>query len=385
MEELVIKTKVLKTMPLYKNSFKVNGLECLQLEGIEYDVIVTKDLYKDGDILYYVRPLVETTCELLISKYQHIHKSASDKVKEIQILPKKYNLHKGNINLVYSCGLVVSPLEIKKYVKELKNSSKYSKLLDYYDLPYNMLANEILELKNSERVIPQQPVAKDSTHEKLEKPEYVDLLLNKEDFNRIPVDDRVFTLSKEVEGAPITLKLDNESKFIFDKYNQLQTIVETVLGKRKKKWWEWLMFWKKYDLTIKKSMLSDSKYVQLGYPILQKIEEAGYKNITLHGTITGTDILSPNKFKFSKTPVSNLIYFHGAEDENGNMYNENEFQKMIKSLNLLQCPLICTKEFTRYDDLVNYCNFYFLKNIVKGIMIRNNSISYFAKAISNTY
>ena len=118
---------IAQKVPLFKDQEEANKIELVFLEGLGYPVVVEKDLYSIGAEVVYIQP---DFCIGDIDIFQEyirpdgdINKSKLGKVNGIpsRIRAKKFNLHTGDGNPVYSYGIILPKTEVEKRFMTVNN------------------------------------------------------------------------------------------------------------------------------------------------------------------------------------------------------------------------------------------------------------------------
>jgi hypothetical protein len=221
--------------------------------------------------------------------------------------------------------------------------------------------------------------------------------------NELTEEENINNLWKYIQ-FPLTLigreKVDGSSISIFAKYNgaygicsrklQKKLYIKKVIGQRKKTLLETLMFWSKPNLNIYKEELSDSDFITIGKPVLDKLinyVSLRKQDIVLRGELCGEGCKGSGNKNNPHAKLPKQILFYGVDDysDTAKKLSESNYRKVTTDLELNTPKLVFNQLFSSKEDLLNACNEYFKTNMIEGIVVRNYDHTFSAKIINPEY
>ena len=388
---------------LYKNNEEASFIELANCEEHNFDIVVQKGLYLIGDKALYVQPdfnlplLNEenTKAQVLFSDFTapdgNSNKSKLGKNGRIRAIKFNFTIENSG-DATYSMGLMLplklvlnemslteipdnldEVLEITKYEEPEKNSSGLSK----GSLPLGMYSTDETNINNCRINYPITLTGNLKTDGSSISIYYK----NKEEKGICSRNLEKHLVQKQIvgyvdeEGNKVRKHYDRESGvkgFMNEKTNIFITeIPETY--------------------TAIEEEVEDT-FVKLGKPILDKLEKYCEENnlqLTLRGELCGQGCKgSGNKLN----PHANLkqqILFYGVDDYSSGITKKvslTRYYQIINDLELNHCDTIFEKiTFNNFDEIKDVCENYFKENLIEGIVLRNEDITFSAKYMCKEY
>jgi len=382
---VTIKNKI----PLYKGEEQANSVELIEIEEAGFELVVGKDLYQIGDKAVYIQPDYNLSDIPLFDSFIRPNEDESRSMlgkvegKPRRIRAKKFTLSKEpNGDPVYSNGILLPYSEIRNYfdVRDLHLKSKLHEIdltkelgITKYEEPEPPLKHGIKTGVSS--LFPEGVYKTDEDN--------ILKIVNKIQF---PI---YLVGTEKIDGSSITIGITSEipEGFICSRNLRKPLTYTKIVGRRSKKWYEYLMFWKQIDLNIYKEVPNDDDFVKYGLPYLKEMKRIGITNLVLRGELNGGSMKgSGNKNNpASKEPVN--IKFFGIDIEDKGIikradYHQYNVQQLY--LNAYPCYVpfnfvkeVFSKEFNSKEELLSECEEYFKNNMIEGIVVRdlNNTLS----------
>lgn len=380
-EIVTIKNK----LPLFKKEEAANAIEVIELEEVGYELVAQKDLYQVGDKAVLILPDYNLSDIELFDSFIRPNgdesKSMLGKVngQARRIRAKKFNLSKEPNGLpVYSNGILLPFNTVGYYLAEKKVN------IDIQNLA------ELLEITKYEEPEVSGPGLKTMGSSPFPQGLYK---TDEENINNLwnsikyPI---TLVGTEKIDGSSITIGITPgvPEGFICSRNLRKKLTVKKHTGRRKKTIWETLLFWTKPDLNLYQEMPTEDDFVKYGLPYLHTLKVNGVTNIILRGELNGSHLKgSGNK----NNPASKLepnIQFFGADTiQNGVAVKCDfvDFSIITQSMNLPKVKTVFRRTFTSKEDLLACCNDYFKKNMIEGIVVRNEESTFSAKIMNLEY
>ncbi len=392
-EILTVKGKI----QLYKGEEKANAIELIQLEEVGFEIVSQKDLYQIGDKVVYIQP---DYCLPENSLFESFIKPGGDPKKsklgsKNRIRAVKFNLHKGDNEVIYSQGILMPLEEVVKFL----NKNDYTD----DDLLLNVYSRDLV----SELQITKWEEPEDNSGSGVKggksKPFPEGMYKTDEDninnlWNKIQYPIELIGTEK-IDGSSITLYVKNGIPGICSRNLDKPLTSKSVVGRRTPKLLEKvkIFFGKKIDLNIYDEVPSDSDFVKYGKPYLDKLvsyykdfEMYGLVGVSLRGELNGKTLKgSGNKNNPSVKEEPNIKFF-GLDffvDRRFRKAEEENFEKALKHMGLenSRCKVVFKKVFNNREEIEKSCMSYFKKNMIEGIVLRNLNSSFSAKFMNPEY
>lgn len=378
---------VKKKLPLYKGEEPATAIELIQLEEVGFEIVAQKDLYQIGDKVVYIQP---DYCLSDIPLFESFIRPRGDESNSMlgkvegrprRIRAKKFTLHKGDGNPVYSQGIMLPVEEVKK---ELDTTT-----LDNVNLPVALGITKYTPPEDgggsgvrggASRPFPEGMYKTDE--------ENINNLWNHiEKYLTYPI---LLVGTMKVDGSSISLYYKDGKVGVCSRNLEKPLSSRRITGMKKRNFLQRLLFWRDFDLNIYEELPSDSDFVKVGKPYLDKIEEyckQFKRNLVFRGELNGQGLKgSGNKNNPSVKETPN-VKFYGVDTYDGDTIKlgEEEFTFLVDRIGLERCPIIFTKSFSSREELENYCREYFKTNMIEGIVVRTMDHKFSAKIMNPEY
>ncbi len=408
-----------RKVPLFKGQEEANKVELVLLKGLGYPVVVEKNLYSVGQEIVYIQP---DYCVGDIDIFQDyirpdgdITKSKLGKIEGFpsRIRAKKFNLHTGNGNPVYSYGIILPSVQVEKKFREVNNL--------IHELTHNNLHSIISEGQILDNLLhitkyedPEESVKMFSSKGSycLEFPKGLyktdeTNIFNVIDSIRFPI-ELIGTI--KIDGSSITIGVTPEHPegFICSRNLRKPLTIKTVLGYKHMFKNSKLNFIEKifdniyrfftgkyYNRKIYEIKDNPDGFIVYGKPILEEIKLYS-TNLILRGELNGRISKgSGNPNNPSSKLDTNIIFFGADYIENGSAvkYSHNEYINILGDLFLTSnyniqyncCSSVFHQIFNSREELFNICEEYFKNNFVEGIVIKTPDSTFSAKVMNPEY
>ena len=386
---------VKKLVPLYKGEEEALRIELMQFEEVGYEVVVGKNTYQKGDRVVFIMP---DYCLSDIPLFADFIAPGGDPKKSYlgningeprRIRAKKFSFHKGDGMHVYSNGIVLQLGEVNGYLKnrdakgfkQAEDMSKYMTEalgITKYEEP------EVLGKTGNARRggFPTGVYKTDETN--------INNLWGKINFPQTLIG------TMKVDGSSITIGVtDKYPEGFIASRNINKSFTQTkIVGRRKKNFWDYLMFWKKRDLNIYETSPSDDSFVVHGKKYIDRMLELGYTNLILRGELHGTASKGSGNSRNPHAKLDpNILFFNIDKMENGiaRKVNRDEFKKISKELHLDVVPELFNIAFNSREEVEDVCNKVFQdykydhKMLIEGIVLNSFNGQFSCKFMNNEY
>ena len=395
MEAVSIVT-IKEVLPLYKGEEKANNVELIHLEEAGFDIVTQKGLYKIGDKAIFIMPDYcvsdnELFKEFIAPKGDE-NKSYLGKIdgKPRRIRAKKFNLHKGDKLPLYSNGILLSYYEVGEYLQdmnlyELNLTSELG--ITKYELPEEVSVNTDSKGNNkSNMIFPTGLYKTDETN--------INLLWDHiENVLTYPV--RLIGTEK-IDGSSISIGINSQypNGFITSRNINKQIFVNKVIGRRNKKFFEKLLFWKQVDLNLYETQLNNDSFVINGYPHLQLLLLVNLKDIVLRGELNGKGNRGSGNINNPSLKDPSNIKFFGADryiDGIATKMNHKDFMELCRMWDFPTVPVLFNRVFNSRKEIETFCENYFIerkkntKEIIEGVVLKTEDCMFSAKYMNNEY
>lgn len=387
---VTIKNKI----PLFKGEEKAERIELIQLEENDFELVSQKDLYEIGDKAVYIQP---DYCVSDISLFESFIRPNGDESKsmlgKIEGLPrriraKKFNFHRGDANVVYSNGILLPIEEVRAYFIATGIILKHQYIYDrreFLDKDLGITKYEEPENNSGSGVKGGNSMAFPQGITKTDE----------ENFNNISK-----TLEKslpcrligrqKIDGSSITLWCKKDKSGIASRNQGKPLTIKKTIGRRKKTILEILMFWKKYDLNLYEDRENDSDFVKYGKPYLDRLVKHCKEDdfsLVLQGELCGQGMKgSGNKNNPTAKLETDIIFFNVCVyKEQSVRANEFSFSQLTEELKLNTPKLYFDKVFNTIEEIRQECEDIFKKELIEGIVIRDENHNFSCKYMNNEY
>lgn len=357
---VTIKEKI----PLFKGEEQASSIELILLEEYGFELVSRKDLYQVGNKAIYIQP---DYCLSDIPLFEDFLRPNGDPKKTMlgsnnRIRAKKFNLHRGDNNPVYSNGILLPIEEISKSLNiwDFLNVDLTKELgITKWEEPETNTGNIKV---GASKPFPEGIYKTDESN--------IHNCWNKIDF---PI---TFVGLEKIDGSSITIGVKNNKGFICSRNLEKPLTYMKTIGRRKKTFIEKLFaYWIKPDLNIKEEVPNDQDdFVKYGKPYLDKLLLTNENNTVLRGELHGGSLKgSGNKNNPARLESPNIKFF-GIDYINTSGFAEkvtySEFKATCKFYELNTPKEVFNKEFNSIQELLEECNNYFKDNMIEGIVVR---------------
>jgi hypothetical protein len=360
---------------LFKGDEPANAIELIEVEEHGFDVVAQKDLYEIGEKVCYLQP---DYCLSEIPLFESFIKPNGDPKKSKlgsnnRIRAIKFNFKKENSDdVVYSQGILMQWNDVLATVG--LNGTLMDKVALEQELTtkLNITKWEAPEDRSGGNVKGGQSKPFPEGLYKTDE----DNINNKWGKITYPVD---LIGSLKCDGSSISIFYKNGKGGICSRNLEVNIFKKEVTGRRKPTFVEQIKLWFgfKVDLNIYGESISDSDFIKVGLPYLQKLIEYcdihGIKDIALRGELNGKGLKGSGNKNNPSTKDEPNIKFFGLDDYSGTRaikMSESDFANLMIGLGFERCPVIFNQTFNSKEEIVEVCNNYFKENLVEGIVIR---------------
>ena len=389
---------VKKLVPLYKGEEEALRIELMQFEEVGYEVVVGKNTYQKGDEVVFIMP---DYCLSNIPLFADFIAPNGDPKKSYlgningeprRIRAKKFSFHKGDGMHVYSNGIVLQLGEVNGYLIETDlQGFKWAE-----DMPKYM--TEALEITKYEEPEISGNGGKTGNARKGGFPTGV-YKTDETNINNIwdSIEfPQVLVGTLKVDGSSITIGVtDKYPEGFIASRNINKSFTQTkIVGRRKKNFWDYLMFWKKPDLNVYETGPSDDSFVVHGKKYIDKMIGLGYTNLILRGELHGTASKGSGNSRNPHAKLApNILFFNIDKMEDGiaRKVGRSEFRSISKELYLDTVPELFNIAFNSREELENVCDLTFqdykhdYKMLIEGIVLNSWDNQFSCKYMNNEY
>ena len=386
---------VKKLVPLYKGEEEALRIELMQFEEVGYEVVVGKNIYQKGDRVVFIMP---DYCLSNIPLFADFIAPNGDPKKSYlgningeprRIRAKKFSFHKGDGMHVYSNGIVLQLGEVNGYL--IDRDVKGFKWAE--DMPkYMTEALEITKYEEPEISGKTGNARKGGFPTGVYKTDETNInnLWGKIDFPQVLVG------TMKIDGSSITIGVtDKYPEGFIASRNINKSFTQTkIVGRRKKNFWDYLMFWKKPDLNVYETGPSDDSFVVHGKKYIDRMLELGYTNLILRGELHGTASKGSGNSRNPHAKLDpNILFFNIDKMEDGiaRKVGRSEFRSISKELHLDTVPELFNIAFDSREELENVCDLTFqdykhdYNMLIEGIVLNSWDNQFSCKYMNNEY
>jgi hypothetical protein len=334
-------------LPLYKNGEVAHSIELLQFQEISYEVVVAKGRFEVGDKAIYIAP--DWCLPISNPLFSHYIDPSSSKLganNRVRAIPFNFSTNPSSTQKTYSQGILLELNSVELHLSTIPNNPSLSTLLEQDSL-YPALG---LFKWSSDKY---------DDHTKGELPPG----MYKTDEDNIQAVIKSLDINWE-EGIElvITEKIDGESMSI--SYRKGGSDI--------------------CSRTKSKKLDHPSDWINVGLPILNRLESYGVE-LVLRGEKAGPIV--PNSKDKNPYKGTGIFYCYGVDKwVNGVCVRlpYSEWVDITTSLYVNTVPVLLTKTFYSYEELVDTCQSLFHKKM-EGVVIRDPSSSISFKYLNPQY
>lgn len=379
---------------LYKGEEPANAIELILLEEFGFELISAKDRFQIGDKAL----LVEPDYNLPDTDFWKDWTAPNGDPKKSKlgsnnrIRAVKFNLHRGDGMPVYSNGILLSEEDIKQapIATNLKFSLK-SECTEAFLKNLAMVDLGIYKYEAPERN--QGGTGKAGASREFPVGLYKTDEVN---FNKVNWTFPMHLVGMEkLDGSSITIGCKNGKGFICSRN------LEKPITYRKKTGFKHGLFYKflsyfGYDRSIYTEVESESEFVKVGKPYMDKLVEVctnpyrseGYRNLVLRGELVGQGASNGSGNKNNPhSKVEPQIFFFGVDNYDGvaKRLDFYDYMGVIGDLGFKHPNIVFDKLFESREELLKACEEHFSKNLIEGIVVRSLDGQISAKVMNLEY
>lgn len=411
-EKGAIVCNIARKVPLFKDTEMATKIELVYLEELEYPVVVEKDFYKVGEEVVFIKPDYCVSDTPIFQEYIRpdgdITKSKLGKINGIplRIRAKKFNLHTGDGYPIYSYGIILPAIEVKKLLSENREFLAEVRI----DNPNEPTIDQILKITKYE-----EP---DSKEEGMYSGEYnlpfPEGLYKTDEVNFLSIANRIrfpITLigTQKVDGSSITIGVcpSHPEGFICSRKQRKKLIIKRKVGFRhlfnnsKYNWIEKVIdfmyakfFGVQRDRCIYEEKENDDTFVKVGLPYLKDLL-AMKNNLILRGELNGKSCKgSGNKNNPSAKKEINIEFFGIDKEVRKGVYEKVDYKTFSETLSELwlnsyleyfPCLVLFQKTFNSKEEIIKACEDVFKDYLIEGIVLKTPDSKFSAKYMNLEY
>jgi len=196
--------------------------------------------------------------------------------------------------------------------------------------------------------------------------------------------------TEKIDGSSISLWYKNGKSGICSRNLSKPLTYTKITDRRAKTWLEKVLFWTKPDLNIRQEVDTDSDFVKIGKPYLDKLVnycKETNQNLVLRGELNGQGLRGSGNKNNPSVKESPNIKFYGVDEFTNDTakLGEEFFSNLVKELDIPRCKVIFTKEFNSREEISQVCNDYFKTNMIEGIVLRTLDHNFSTKFMNVEY
>lgn len=398
--------------PMFKGEEKTTNIHIVNVEEHGFDIVAQKSLYDIGDKALFIQPDYCLSDIPLFADFiapqGNPNKSRLGKNNRIKAVKFGFTDIKGN--KVYSNGILLS---LKETFKELIRLGYDEEILQYADTEFytKIDFDGILSITKYEE--PEGKLQGDSKGDLprgMYKTDETNFNNNSRNLEKLLPCKLIGTV--KVDGSSCTVYYKSETEFgicsrglekkLFstnykgwksNHFNKDESGVNHGLGYLNETTNEFVLNknWEEYllnNVVETEHGLANDDWVQLGYPILEKLKNYG-KPLAIRSEIFGSSLKgSGNKNNpHAKLPKSILVY--GVDDYSSGVCTPLPMRDVIDfcfNLDIPHVQIVFNQQFNTLDEIKDICNEYFKTNLIEGIVVRTYETNeYSGKYMNNEY
>jgi len=375
---VTIKEKV----QLYKGEEPANAIEVIQLEEFHFEVVSAKDRFQVGDKAL----LVEPDYNLPDTDFWKDWTAPGGDPKKSKlgsnnrIRAVKFNLHRGDGMPVYSNGILLTIEEVEGAVKSR-----------YFPNTENWIQHAISELGIYKYEAPekgQQGNVRQGASREFPQGLYKTDEVN---FNKVNWEFPMHLIgSCKYDGSSITILVKDGVGKICSRNLEKPVKYLKKTGFKHGLWYKFLSYFG-YDRGIYTEVESESEFVKIGKPYLDKLVEYCTErklSVALRGELVGQGASNGSGNKNNPhAKVEPTIYFYGADwfFSNAERMAHEDYINLVVALGFSHPTIVFNQMFETREDLLKACEEYFSNNMIEGIVVRSLDGKWSSKIMSLSY
>ena len=354
---------------LYKGEEPANAIELLSLESLGYELVSAKDRFKVGDKALLVEPDYNLP-DIGFWKDWTAPGGNSSKSKlgsHNRIRAVKFNLHRGDGQPVYSNGILLTVNEV-----ESAFVSKFTKITEATD--FSSLSKELGIYKYEAPEKGQQSNVKQGASREFPAGLYKS---DEPNFNKVTLPFPIELVgSEKMDGSSITLYVKNGKSGICSRNLEKPITYLKKTGFKHGLWYKFLSYFG-YDRGIYTMVESDSEFVKVGKPYLEKLVQYCNKrniSVALRGELVGQGASNGSGNKNNPhAKIEPQIFFYGADwfFDKAERMSHLEYIELVTALGFNHPTIVFNQVFETREELLKTCEEYFSKNLIEGIVVRS--------------
>lgn len=364
--------------PLFKGEESANNIELVNFIENGFTCVVQKGLYKVNESVLYIEP---DYCLKDHPIFDGFIKPNNDETKsylgKIDGVPRRIRAKKFDFSLenntkkVYSNGIILNKDVLDTY-------PDLSDFIFKYEEPESF--NSLLSSKGV------------ST--------FPNFLYRSGETNGLKIKNSIkfplaCEISTKVDGSSIAVGIKDGEVFVCSRNCRINPTMKKFVKLRKKKWFEYLLFWKRFDLRIFNEVENDNPFWVYSKPIREKLEtqvkEYGI-DLVIRGELIGQGLIgsgnpkNPDAKGEPRIVIYNVDKFHNSEPIG---YKTPIILRntILNSLNLLDqlVPVVYLGTINSYEEMNRVISNYFKSNPVEGVVVKSLDLSLSFKIMNDEY
>jgi len=374
---------------LYKGEEPANAIELVTLEEFGFELISAKNRFQVGDKAL----LVEPDYNLPDTDFWKDWTAPNGDPKKSKlgshnrIRAVKFNLHRGDGQPVYSNGILLSEEDIKQ--SPIPTKLKFSLRSECTEAFLKNLATVDLGIYKYEA--PER--TKGNTGQAGASREFPQGLYKTDEvnFNKVNWTFPMHLIGTcKYDGSSITILVKDGLGKICSRNLEKPITYLKKTGFKHGLWYKFLSYFG-YDRGIYTEVESESEFVKVGKPYLDKLVEYCTErklSVALRGELVGQGASNGSGNK--NNPHSKLepqVFFFGVDnyDSSAKRLDFYDFMGVIGDLGFKHPDIVFDKLFETREELLKTCEEYFANNMIEGIVVRSLDGKYSSKIMSLSY
>ncbi len=363
---------------LYKGEEPANAIELILLEEFGFTLVSQKDLYQVGDKAIFIEPDYNLPDDNPL--FDSFVRPNGDPKKSrlgshLRIRAVKFNLHTGDGMPVYSNGILIHLNEVTFFACEVVNYPEEiaAKLGIYkYEAPERNQGNT--GQAGASREFPQGLYKTDEPN-----------------INRYNLPFPIQLIgSEKLDGSSITIYVKDGKAGICSRNLEKPLKYRKKTGFKHGLWYKFLSYFG-YDRGIYTEVESESEFVRIGKPYLDKLVEYCTErklSVALRGELVGQGASNGSGNKNNPhAKIEPTIYFYGADwfFSSAERMTHEDYINLVVALGFQHPTIVFNQVFDTREDLLKACENYFSNNMIEGIVVRSLDGKWSSKIMSNEY
>jgi len=363
---------------LYKGEEPANAIELLSLEEFGFQLVSQKDLYQVGDEAIFIEPDYNLPDNNPL--FDSFVRPNGDPKKSrlgshLRIRAVKFNLHTGDGVPVYSNGIILPIGEVEEYAKvNLNDLSGLGEDLGIYKYEAPEKGQQGNVRQGASREFPQGLYKTDEVN-----------------FNKVNWEFPMHLIGTcKYDGSSITILVKDGIGKICSRNLEKPITYLKKTGFKHGLWYKFLSYFG-YDRGIYTEVESESEFVKVGKPYLDKLIEYCTErklSVALRGELVGQGASNGSGNKNNPhAKVEPTIYFYGADwfFSNAERMAHEDYINLVTALGFQHPTIVFNQVFESREELLKTCEEYFSNNMIEGIVVRSLDGKWSSKIMSLSY